>query len=159
MGVVWSALTTDIVDFNVDMSTLPRKIQIWAALFPLPQFIFGTICAIQHGPFCIGALFLHARIESFIVGAQFQKRAPFTKLMGPFMHIPIYFLVPYAVHWLHHTPKLTTTEDQVQYWFVTYTCIITSMSLLSDTKVLVKWMMGKDVGTYRDVSTEGQKGD
>mmetsp|Transcript_33204 Transcript_33204/g.72812 ORF Transcript_33204/g.72812 Transcript_33204/m.72812 type:complete len:157 (+) Transcript_33204:79-549(+) len=151
MGAVLKALTTDIVQFNMDMATLPRKIQIWASLFPLPQFIFGTICAFQHGPSSVGALFLWARIESFIVAAQIQKRRPFTKLMGPLMHIPFYFLVPYAVDWLYHTPKPINSQNRIQYSFVAYTSFITTISLLSDTRVLVKLMMGKDVGTYKHV--------
>jgi len=149
MGIV-SALTTDIVNFSRDMSTLPRKIQIWASLFPLPQFVFGTICAFTEGPYSVGALFLYARLESFIVAGQIQKRNPFTKLMGPAMHIPFYFLVPYAVSWLYHTPEPKDSADRMQYSFVAYTCVITSISLLSDTRVLVKWLMGRDVGTYKD---------
>lgn len=105
----------------------------------------------------MGALFIWARIESFIVAAQIQKKKPFTNLMGPLMHIPFYFLVPYAVEWLYDTPKPINSHDRIQYWFVAYTSVITTLSLLSDTRVLVKWMMGKDVGTYKDVDDEGKK--
>ena len=158
MGAAIYALSTDVVNFNKDMSTLPRNIQIWAALFPLPQFVFGTYCAFKNGPYSIGALFLYVRISSFVVAGQFQKRKPFTKLMGPFMHLPFYGLVPYAINWLHHTPKPEAgSPDCIEYGFVAYTCVITSISLLSDTKVLVKWLMGKDVGTYKDLDNEISK--
>ena len=70
-----------VVWFNA-MGTLPRNIQVWACLYPLPQII-GGLLFIQTLP---GFVILAGRILSGIVASQVHKRAPFSKLMGPAGH-------------------------------------------------------------------------
>jgi len=69
-----SLLFTDVKAFGQGMSTLPVRIQAWAALFPFPQFIVGTASLVLKGPGSLGAMFFYARVQSFIVaGHAFSK--------------------------------------------------------------------------------------
>jgi len=102
----------------------------------------------------MAAKYLYARVASFLVAPKVHKQRPFYKLMGPVMHVPFYLLVPASYVWLVNERKTLTSADSVsskdvvQYWFIWYTTIITSISLLSDTKVMVKYLLGHDVGEY-----------
>jgi len=143
--------------FN-DMGTLDRTVQIWASLFPLPQFVLGLWGAAWVGPDSLSAWYLYCRIESFLVAPLVHRRRPFHKLMGPIMHAPFYVLVPIAWGWLFSSrgqpmavrqDRDVTLTTKFHYYYVLYTTIITTVSLVSDTNMLIKkYVRGMDVGEY-----------
>jgi hypothetical protein len=149
-----SLLVKDVLSFGRAMSTLPWKIQIWALLFPFPQFIFGFWSAVFVSFDCIGAYYLYVRAITFVLAGQVHKQRPFSKLMGPIMHAPFLLLVPVGIRWilLQQNEDMTrlALKERVHFYFVVYTTIITTISLVLDGLVFVKWMMGKDVGRYDD---------
>lgn len=137
--------------------------QIWAQLFPFPQFYFGFASIFLVGPISVGALYLYIRVVSFIIAGQVHKRIPFNKLMGPIMHCLFYILVPYSIWWLLkvHNNKdddnvWSTTGMKIHYWFVLYVTCITTISLIMDTIVLMKYLQGKDVGVFKQVNNSGE---
>ena len=50
---------------------------------------------------------------------------PFSKLMGPLMHLPFFLLVPYSLYWLSTTPSPESGVDKFHHGWVVYTTIIT----------------------------------
>jgi len=86
------------------------------------------------------------------MAGQVHKRQPFSKLMGPIMHIPFFGLVPYAARWLLHQRAAGSSSDnsvRFHYYFIGYTTVITGVSCLLDALVVLKYLGGKDVGVYK----------
>lgn len=131
--------------------------QVWALIFPFPQFLMGGASVILMGPLSVGAWYFYVRVQSFIVAGQVHKRHPFSKLIGPWMHIPFYGLVPYAIWWLwtesptqyHHQEVEGDVVLPLHYWFVAYTTCITAVSCLLDAVVFIKYLQGQGVGSYK----------
>jgi hypothetical protein len=158
---LWNLLVADIGIFCHDMSTLPWTTQIWALLFPFPQFILGLASVIFVGISSIGAWYLYCRIVSFVMAGQIHKRYPFSKMMGPIMHLPLYGLLPIAIRWIYqqHQPQSSSSNvdvvhnndtkiEEFHFGFVVFTTIISSISLVLDGSVALKWLIGTDVGSY-----------
>ena len=149
---IWTILVTDVVAFNNDMgASVHWGTKIWAALFPLPQFVFGFLSLILVGPTSMGALYLYCRIFSFIVAGQIHKREPFSKKIGPLIHIPFLLLLPVSYHWIFHQHMGDDTSLilRVHYDFIVYTTIITTISWVLDAMTTIKILFGQEVGKYR----------
>lgn len=118
-------------------------------MFPFPQFIGGTLSLVNVGAWSMGARFLYVRTLSFIIAGQVHKRQPFSKLMGPIMHIPLYMLLPFAIHSVLRSPDSTHRR------FIAYTCCASSISLVLDVKVTIKHILGIDPGRYGNKPKKG----
>ena len=155
---IWDVLVTDVGGFVVAMKSLPKSTHIWAQLFPFPQFYFGAISAISIGPSSVGALYLYTRTISFIIAGQVHKRKPYSKLMGPIMHIPLFGAWAYGIDWLFVVDgcsNSTSSTEAIHCSFIVYTSVITGISLLLDLITTVKSMVGKDDNTVG--SSKNQK--
>ena len=118
-------LFKDLIEFGKAMASLPWTIQLWAALYPLPQLI-GGLYFIQETP---GLVILLGRLASFIIGSQVHRRRPFSKLIGPIGH----------AHWLLILPYLFFVLAQQSvgpglYGFISYVCILTLISGVIDIR-------------------------
>jgi len=122
-------LIKDSVDFWNAMSSLPRSIQIWAILYPLPQVI-GGLYYIQEKP---GLAIFLGRVISFVIGSQVHRRRPFSKMIGPIGHAHWLLIVPYLV-------IVLTTESLNKdfYWFIVYVCARLRLSEQNFTKQIAK---------------------
>lgn len=148
------AFTKDVANWGEAMRELPVRVQVWAILFPLQQVIWGSWSLVLVGPRSIGAAYFYVRLESAIVAGQVNRQRRGWKLMGPLMHALYYLLVPYSIVWLANDgrtndPALSTPVNMIHYYFVLYTTVITSISLVADTKTFIQWWSGKDVGVYK----------
>jgi len=87
-----------------------------------------------------------SRITSFFIAGQVALRRPFSKLHGPVMHIPFLLSMPFCYNWLG---TASASADPFMYYFIAYTSIITSISLVLDAHIAMEWAGGKDVGQYK----------
>ncbi|MFT6006247.1 MAG: hypothetical protein ACI9SX_001221 [Pseudoalteromonas tetraodonis] len=117
------------------MSTLPWWIQLWAAVYPLPQ-VLGGLLFIQQTP---GKVILIGRILSLIIGSQVHKRRSFSKLIGPIGHAHWLLIVPYLVYVL-----MSHSISSELYWFITYVLVLTGISGLLDINDLLKYFRKGD---------------
>ena len=118
-------LIKDSVDFWNAMSSLPRSIQIWAILYPLPQVI-GGLYYIQEKP---GLAIFLGRVISFVIGSQVHRRRPFSKMIGPIGHAHWLLIVPYLVIVL-----ATESLNKDFYWFIVYVCALSCISGIVDIR-------------------------
>ena len=118
----------DLVQFWQAMGTLPRTIQIWAILYPLPQFL-GGLYFIRETP---GLVIFLGRVLSYVIGSQVHRRRPFSKLIGPIGHTHWLLILPYLFYLL-----TTQTLDTGLYWFIVYVCVIGMVSAVSDIRDVV----------------------
>ena len=134
--------------FAEDMRRLPVPVQVWASIFPFPQFILGGYFAFTRGWTASPApMFLIARAISFGIAGYVNKRNRRTKLSGPLMHsvfIPVLLL---SKQWLDTSEA---AEDRPLFQFVAATTAITMASCVLDGIVGVKALMGKEIGHYKD---------
>ena len=148
------AFTVDIVNWWIAMDELRVSVKVWAMLFPLQQMIWGSWSLVFVGPKSIGAAYMYVRLESAIVAGQMNRQRRGWKLMGPFMHALYYFLVPYSILWLAtdgrtNDQALSPMVNSMHYYFVLYTTVITTISLVADTRTFMLWWSGEDVGVYK----------
>ena len=136
-----------VTDFNCfisDMSSLPLGTQIWARMFPFPQFVFGACSGYFVGWRSLGAKYFYCRAISFVIATYIHKKAPFTKLMGPIMHAPMYTLLLFHSYtFIHQVYGLSrgswSNADLLHYYFIVYTTTITTISLFLDSASLLKY--------------------
>jgi hypothetical protein len=167
---LWNILVVDVGNFCHDMSTLTWTTQIWALLFPFPQFVLGLASAVFIGPTSIGAWFLYCRVVSFIIAGQIQKQCPFSKIMGPIMHVPMYILLPIAIRWIYQCQQQSSSKNddvvhvnntmttKFHFYFVVYTTVISSISLILDGSIVLMWFMGKNVGSFNRSNNHSRTG-
>jgi len=118
----------DLVQFWQAMGTLPRRILIWAILYPLPQFL-GGLYFIRETP---GLVIFLGRVLSYVIGSQVHRRRPFSKLIGPIGHAHWLLILPYLFYLL-----TTQTLDTSLYWFIVYVCVIGMVSAVIDIRDVV----------------------
>lgn len=154
------SLPLGVQQFVRDMGTTPAYIAGWASLFPFPQFLVGgyycwsvhrTTIGFSDNP---AAWYLGARCLSFVVAGQVSLRYPFTKMVGPIMHIPFLAVVPASFHWLISEHNHLHKDDASLYYFIAYTTSITSVSLVLDAVTFCKWATGGEVGYIASVPPE-----
>jgi uncharacterized membrane protein len=107
------------------------------------------------GPYSIGAQFLYVRALSFIIAGQIHRKSPFSKMMGPLMHLPFLPVLFNAIKYLMIVENKNT--DKFQYYFILYTTIITMISFILDSIVVIQFMSGKPVGTYDKKNNEKKR--
>ena len=95
--------------------------------------------------------FFFHRLLSMVVVFRVNAKRPYDKKMGPIGHANIYLtLLPYSIQWLMNSKpaKGATLTDKIHYGFIAYTTVITSISLLLDSKVAYQMVLGNDPGLY-----------
>ena len=151
-------LSSDLCNFYTKMGTTPFGVKVWASLFPFPQFLVaGYLVAYSQEPFVNNpaAWYLTARAVSFLIAGRVFRRSPFTKMVGPIMHIPFLLVVPASIHWLLRASlELTPSQDENMIRFIIYTTAITSFSLLLDLITAVTWLRGGEPGYIKSLSPD-----
>jgi hypothetical protein len=121
----------DLWAFSNAMSTLPRVIQVWATLYPLPQIV-GGLYFIATLP---GLVIFLGRVVSSVLASQVHKRSPFSKMIGPISHAHWLLILPYLVYVI-----CTQTLSSPLYWFIVYVLITSLISAVIDFRDLVRYL-------------------
>ena len=87
------------VGFVRAMQHVSNGATVWASLFPFPQLILGAFFAVTRGPASPAAWVLAARAASFVIAGQVHARRPYSKLIGPIMHLPFLAALPLCLRW------------------------------------------------------------
>eukprot|EP00750_Incisomonas_marina_P010953 INCI16323.2.p1 GENE.INCI16323.2~~INCI16323.2.p1 ORF type:complete len:183 (+),score=13.49 INCI16323.2:203-751(+) len=141
-----ASLITGLKAFIGAMQSTPWSTTVWASLFPFPQLLLGGALGLSRGFSSPAGVYCLTRAISFLIAGQVQLRAPLSKAMGPIMHLPFLIAVPVGVRWLQSHDM---ADDPVMSSFVAYTTVVTCVSLCLDGVTAVKWISGKDVGTFK----------
>ena len=157
------SLSYDLRNFYTKMGTTPFGVKVWASLFPFPQFLVaGYLVAYSQEPFANNpaAWYLAARAISFLLAGRVFRWSPFTKMVGPIMHIPFLFVVPASIHWLlRNSSETTPPQNENLVRFIIYTTAISSFSLLMDLATTFTWLRGKEPGFIKSLPPEKQVSD
>lgn len=137
------SLPKGLFKFIGDMGTTPREVKIWASLFPFPQLFVGGYLSVTRGFDSPAGWYFFARAISFLVAGQVSLRKPFTKMIGPIMHVPFLWVVPMSVRWLLW---INSGTDVNMTRFIAYTTAMTTISLLMDFKTAFTWYTGGKPG-------------
>lgn len=140
------ALLRDTHRFMQDMGTLAAPVQVWASLYPFPQLIVGSYLTATRGLASPASLMFSARVASFVIAGQVNKRRPMTKMQGPVMHTPFLLAVPLCIRWLSSD---TSASDPNMATFIKWSVATTSVSLVLDLRTTVHWLCGQDPGLYK----------
>mmetsp|Transcript_315 Transcript_315/g.444 ORF Transcript_315/g.444 Transcript_315/m.444 type:complete len:172 (+) Transcript_315:85-600(+) len=151
-----ATLATGLVGFINDMGTLPLGVKLWASAFPFPQLIVAGYMTLTRGLNSPAGWVFASRVASFVVAGQINLRSPFSKAMGPIMHAPFYIVIPLCVQWLGTD---AARADPNMASFITYTSVITSISLVLDGITAVKWLVTGNPGSFKRGSEENRKYD
>ncbi|MGA1285464.1 MAG: hypothetical protein ACO34J_15610 [Prochlorothrix sp.] len=134
-------LLKDSIQFSRDMASLNWKIQIWAALYPLPQLLGGIYFAREIPGFVI----LMGRILSFIIHSQVHRVKPFSKLIGPIGHAHWLLILPYLIYILILDPV-----REPFYWFIAYVVTLSSISMVIDLYEVIRYFERGDASYQRE---------
>lgn len=140
-----AGLIEGMLVFIKQMKTLRMAIAVWASLFPFPQIFIGGYLTVTRGLWTPGGWLFTTRILSFLIAGQVAVRKPYSKLIGPIMHIPFFVVVPMCLQWLQSD---AAGLDPNMAWFTAYSSAVTAFSLVLDGRAGIKALLGGDLGLY-----------